>query len=147
MFVIRAMAGSLSASRGSVPGRCRCVTRTTSPCTWLNYECCPGRRPLTRQELQAFFDAADDRVERAAALRCKRWLATFCGRHVVQGGLWVGAVLREAAMLDVADCAANPAAPELGRFGVRHVPLRQAAAAPGYCPAQCSESWSARASA
>ena len=26
----------------------------------------PGRRPLTRAELQAFFDAADDHVEKAA---------------------------------------------------------------------------------
>jgi len=42
-----------------------------------DYEGRPGRRPLTRQELQAFFDVADDRVERAAASRRKGWLATF----------------------------------------------------------------------
>jgi hypothetical protein len=42
-----------------------------------DYEGRPERRPLTRQELQAFFDAADGRVERAAASRRKGWLATF----------------------------------------------------------------------
>lgn len=75
------------------------------------------RRPLTRTELQAFFDAADDRVERAAASRRKGWLATFrdaCLFKVVYG--W-GLRRREAAMLDVADFAVNPA----GRFGVLQV--------------------------
>ncbi|HLN67026.1 MAG TPA: hypothetical protein VK280_07125 [Streptosporangiaceae bacterium] len=37
----------------------------------------PGRRPLTRAELQAFFDAADDHVEKAAGARRKGWLAGF----------------------------------------------------------------------
>jgi integrase/recombinase XerC len=41
-----------------------------------DYEGRPERRPLTRAELQAFFDAADDRVEQAAASRRKGWLAT-----------------------------------------------------------------------
>ena len=35
------------------------------------------RRPLTRAELQAFFDAADDHVEQAAGSRRKGWLAAF----------------------------------------------------------------------
>jgi integrase/recombinase XerC len=35
------------------------------------------RRPLTRAELQAFFDAADDHVEKAAGSRRKGWLAGF----------------------------------------------------------------------
>ncbi len=35
------------------------------------------RRPLTRAELQAFFDAADDHVERAAGTGRKGWLAGF----------------------------------------------------------------------
>ncbi|MDB4872870.1 MAG: integrase [Gemmatimonadales bacterium] len=42
-----------------------------------DYEGRPERRPLTRVELQAFFDAADDRVEEAAASRRKGWLAAF----------------------------------------------------------------------
>jgi integrase len=41
------------------------------------YEGRPGRRPLTRAELQAFFDAADDHVEAQAAGGSKGWLASF----------------------------------------------------------------------
>ena len=37
----------------------------------------PGRRPLTRAELQAFFDAADDHVEKAAGSQRKGWLVSF----------------------------------------------------------------------
>ncbi len=37
----------------------------------------PERRPLTRAELQAFFDAADGHVDRAAGWRRKGWLAAF----------------------------------------------------------------------
>jgi len=37
----------------------------------------PERRPLTRAELQAFFDAADGHVDRAAGRRRKGWLAAF----------------------------------------------------------------------
>ncbi|HET9247343.1 MAG TPA: tyrosine-type recombinase/integrase [Xanthobacteraceae bacterium] len=86
-----------------------------------DYEGRPERRPLTRQELQAFFDAADDRVERAAASRRKGWLATFRDATLFKVVYGWGLRRREAAMLDVTDFAANPAAPELGRFGVVHV--------------------------
>jgi hypothetical protein len=41
------------------------------------YEGRPGRRPLTRAELRAFFDTADDHVEAQAAGRSKGWLASF----------------------------------------------------------------------
>jgi integrase/recombinase XerC len=41
------------------------------------YEGRPERRPLTRPELQAFPDAADDHAERAAGSRRKGWLAAF----------------------------------------------------------------------
>jgi integrase/recombinase XerC len=41
------------------------------------YEGRPERRPLTRGELQAFLDAADDHVERASSSRRKGWLAAF----------------------------------------------------------------------
>ena len=81
----------------------------------------PERRPLTREELQAFFDAADDLVERAASSRRKGWLATFRDASLFKVVYGWGLRRREAAMLDVADFAVNPAAPELGRFGVLHV--------------------------
>jgi site-specific recombinase XerD len=59
--------------------------------------------------LQAFFDAADDRVERAAASRRKGWLATFRDASLFKVVYGWGLRRREAAMLDVADFAANPA--------------------------------------
>jgi site-specific recombinase XerD len=86
-----------------------------------DYEGRPGRRPLTRAELQAFFDAADDLVERAMGSRRKGWLAIFRDATLFKVIYGWGLRRREAAMLDVADFAANPVAPELGRFGVVHV--------------------------
>ena len=85
------------------------------------YEGRPQRRPLTRAELQAFLDAADDHVERAAGSRRKGWLAAFRDATVFKVIYGWGLRRREAAMLDVADFAANPAAPELGGLGVCHV--------------------------
>ncbi|HWR46197.1 MAG TPA: tyrosine-type recombinase/integrase [Pseudonocardiaceae bacterium] len=86
-----------------------------------DYEGRPGRRPLTRAELQAFFDAADDRVERAMASRRKGWLAIFRDATLFKVVYGWGLRRREVAMLDVSDFSANPAAPELGRFGVCQV--------------------------
>ena len=80
-----------------------------------------GRRPLTRAELQAFFDAADDHVEKAAVARRKGWLASFRDAALFKVIYGWGLRRREAAMLDVADFGPNPAAPELGGLGVCHV--------------------------
>jgi integrase/recombinase XerC len=85
------------------------------------YEGRPERRPLTRAELQAFFDAADDHVEKAAGSRRKGWLASFRDSALFKVIYGWGLRRREAAMLDVADFAPNPAAPELGGLGVCHV--------------------------
>jgi len=85
------------------------------------YEGRPERRPLTRAELQAFFDAADDHVERASCSRRKGWLAAFRDSALFKVTYGWGLRRREAAMLDVADFTASPAAPELGAFGVCHV--------------------------
>ena len=65
--------------------------RATPPCMPADYEGRPERRPLTRAELQAFFDAADEHVERAAGSRRKGWLAAFRDATAVQGDLRVGA--------------------------------------------------------
>jgi integrase/recombinase XerC len=81
----------------------------------------PERRPLTRGELQAFFDAADDHVERASRSRRKGWLASFRDATLFKVIYGWGLRRREAAMLDVADFAPNPAAPELGNLGACHV--------------------------
>jgi integrase/recombinase XerC len=85
------------------------------------YEGRPGRRPLTRTELQAFFDAADDLVERAGCARRKGQLAAFRDATLFKVVYGWGLRRREAAMLDVDDFATNPAAPELGGRGVCHV--------------------------
>jgi site-specific recombinase XerD len=80
-----------------------------------------GRRPLTRAELQAFFDTADDCVDRAVGSRRKGWLAGFRDATLFKVIYGWGLRRREAAMLDVADFAPNPAAPQLDGLGVCHV--------------------------
>ena len=86
-----------------------------------DYEGRPERRPLTRAELQAFFDAADDHVENVAGSRRKGWLPAFRDSALFKVIYGWGLRRREAAMLDVADFGASPAAPELGGLGVCHV--------------------------
>ena len=85
-----------------------------------DYEGRPERRPLTRVELQAFLDAADDRVESAALSGRKGWLAAFRDATLFKTVYGWGLRRREAVMLDVCDFTVNPAAPELG--GVRGLP-------------------------
>ena len=70
-------AESPSASNGSAPTRCRSATNGTPPGTVSDYSCCPARRPLTRAELQACFDAADERVETVIESGRKGRLAAF----------------------------------------------------------------------
>jgi integrase/recombinase XerC len=86
-----------------------------------DYEGRPGRRPLTRAELQSFFDTADDHVMRAAGAGRKGWLAGFRDATLFKVIYGWGLRRREAAMLDVSDFGPNPAAPELGQLGVCHV--------------------------
>jgi site-specific recombinase XerD len=115
------------------------------------YEGRPGRRPLTRAELQAFFDTADDHVEAQAAGRSKGWLASFRDATLFKVIYGWGLRRREAVMLDVADFTANPAAAELGRFGMLHVrygkamkgspPRRRAVATVMPWPAQAVEQY------
>jgi len=82
-----------------------------------DYEGRPGRRPFTREELQAFFDFADGRVAAVRAAGRKGWLAAFRDATLFKVTYAWGLRRREAAMLDVTDFTTNPAAPELGRFG------------------------------
>ncbi len=86
-----------------------------------DYEGRPARRPLTRVELQAFFDAADDRVERVVAAGRKGWLAAFRDASLFKVCYAFGLRRREVAMLDVTDFTANPAAPALGGLGICQV--------------------------
>ena len=85
------------------------------------YEGRPNRRPLTRLELQALFDVADSCVEEAATSPRKGWLAAFRDATLLKVIYGWGLRRQEAAMLDVSDFGMNPAAPELGNFGICHV--------------------------
>ena len=86
-----------------------------------DYEGRPGRRPFTRAELQALFDTADAAVEEAAGSPRKGWLAAFRDATLIKVTYGWGLRCREAAMLDVGDFGPNPAAAELGGYGICHV--------------------------
>jgi len=78
----------------------------------------PERRPFSRRELQVFFDAADEAVAEAARSSRKGWLPAFRDAALFKVIYAWGLRRREAAMLDLGDFSANPAAPELGCFGM-----------------------------
>ena len=86
-----------------------------------DYEGNPARRPFSRDELQAFFDFADERVALARAHGRKGGLAAWRDTAMFKLTYAWGLRRREAAMLDTTDFSANPAAPELGRFGMLSV--------------------------
>jgi integrase/recombinase XerC len=85
------------------------------------YEGVPQRRPLARVELQRLFDTCDEGVEAAATAGRKGWLAAFRDATLFKTIYGWGLRRREAAMLDVGDFSANPAAPELGGLGMCQV--------------------------
>lgn len=86
-----------------------------------DYEGRPERRPLTRQELQCLFDAADAGVADAKCSTRKGWLPAFRDATLLKVIYAWGLRRTEAAMLDLGDFSSNPAAPELGRFGLLSV--------------------------
>jgi integrase/recombinase XerC len=86
-----------------------------------DYEGRPERRPLSRTELQTFFDVADERVATVASRGRKGWLAAFRDATLFKVVYGWGLRRREAVMLDAEDFTANPAAPQLGRLGVCQV--------------------------
>jgi integrase/recombinase XerC len=81
----------------------------------------PSKRAFTPGELQAFFDYADDQVERARAAGRKGWLPAFRDATLFKVAYGFGLRRREAQMLDVADFGRNPHAAEYGDYGVCYV--------------------------
>lgn len=77
----------------------------------------PGNRPLTRAELQAFFDFCDDQVAAAERLGRKGFVAAFRDATLFKAIYAWGLRRQEAAWLEVVDFGRNPAAPELDGFG------------------------------
>jgi integrase len=81
----------------------------------------PVKRAFTLDELQAFFDHADDQVARIRAAGRKGWLAAFRDAALFKVAYAYGLRRREVRMLDVADFGRNPKAAEFGEFGVCYV--------------------------
>jgi integrase/recombinase XerC len=81
----------------------------------------PSRRAFTRDELQTFFDHADDQVERIRTAGRKGWLAAFRDATLFKVAYAFGLRRNETSMLDVADFGPNPRAVEFGGYGVCYV--------------------------
>ena len=97
----------------------------------VEHETSPRRRPLTRQECQALFDAADARVEAVAASGRKGTAAAMRDATMLKVAYAFGLRRRELLMLEVDDLAENPKAPEFGRYGVLQVRYAKATAGSG----------------
>ena len=82
-----------------------------------DYEGRPGRRPLTYDEVQALFDAADGRAEQIRARGRKGALAAMRDAAMLKTVYAFGLRRREACGLDVADLRRNPKAPGMASSG------------------------------
>ena len=81
----------------------------------------PDRRPLSREELQRFFDYCDGRVAELEGSGKKGWLAAFRDAVLFKTIYAWGMRRREAAMLDISDWGPNPKATQFGAYGVVRV--------------------------
>ena len=77
----------------------------------------PGRRPLSYEEVQALFDAADGRAEEARQRRRKGAVTALRDAAFLKTVYAFGLRRREAVGLDVADLRSNPKIPSFGKFG------------------------------
>lgn len=96
----------------------------------------PERRPLSRPELQRFFDHCDQRVADLEASGRKGWLAAYRDAVLFKVMYAWGLRLRETVMLDLADWGRNARAPQFGGYGV--VNVRYGKASRGSPPRQRS---------
>jgi site-specific recombinase XerD len=81
----------------------------------------PERRPLTREELQQFFDHCDERVADLESSGRKGWLAAFRDAVLFKTIYAWGLRRLEATMLDVTDWGPNPRVEQFGSYGVLRV--------------------------
>jgi integrase/recombinase XerC len=86
-----------------------------------DFEGRPGRRPLSRAECQALFDAADSRVQTIRSGGRKGWLPAFRDATMLKVAYAFGLRRRELLMLEACDFGRNPKAPEFADFGVCYV--------------------------
>ncbi|MHA7156281.1 tyrosine-type recombinase/integrase [Arthrobacter sp. TMN-50] len=80
-----------------------------------------GRRPFTRIELQRFFDAADDLVDREYAAGSKRWLPALRDSTAFKVCYAFGLRRRELQMMETVDFGPNPHVPAYKGFGSAQV--------------------------
>lgn len=81
----------------------------------------PGRRPMSRHEIQALLDKADQRVEECIAGRRKGALAAYRDATILKVIYGWGLRINEVARLDLNDFYTNAHAPQFGRYGILHV--------------------------
>ena len=81
----------------------------------------PRCRPFTKNELQAFFDAADDLVDREHAAGSKRWLPALRDSIAFKVCYAYGLRRRELTMLETTDFGPNPHVPAYKNFGCAEV--------------------------
>lgn len=86
-----------------------------------DFEGQPGNRALTRVELQALFDHADERVEAVRRRGRKGWLAASRDATLLKVAYGWGLRRRELVMLETVDWGRNPKAPEFADVGVSSV--------------------------
>jgi len=86
-----------------------------------DYEGDPDRRPMTREELQAFLDYSDERVDEAIQAGRKGALTAYRDATVFKVMYAYGLRCNETVKLDVTDWYRNAKAPELGKYGQLNV--------------------------
>jgi len=92
----------------------------------------PEKRAFTIDELQEFFDYADEQVTRARDSGRKGWLPAFRDAVLFKVAYSYGLRRNETRMLDVTDIGRNPHAPEFGDYGLVHVRYGKAKKVPGF---------------
>jgi site-specific recombinase XerD len=97
------------------------------PVHTIDDEARPSRRPLTKNECQALFDAADERAEMAHRKEVKGFVPAFRDATMLKVAYAFGLRRRELLMLERVDFGLNPHAPEFGNYGVCHVRWGKAA--------------------
>jgi site-specific recombinase XerD len=81
----------------------------------------PEKRAFTLDELQGFFDYADEQVTKARDRGRKGWLPAFRDATLFKIAYSYGLRRNESRMLDVVDIGRNPHGPEFGDYGLIHV--------------------------
>jgi site-specific recombinase XerD len=81
----------------------------------------PAKRAFTKQELQDFFDHADDRVALVAASARKGWLPAYRDATMFKVAYSYGLRFNELRHLQTVDFSRNAHAGEFGRYGVVQV--------------------------